>query len=621
MDKAEPPAGPAAGPLFGGRAEWLLQALLAGVGWLAVVAPAVVVSAGGGNSVGSGGGASPSGGPAAHPMPPWPPESAPFAWIWLASWLAGLLLIGWAARPRAPAGSPAGVAGTLVLAAGWGVGAALVPADAALVPAHAVALPLIAAGLCGGGAVLAAARFLPRTPLVAVAVAAALWPPALAALQRGGVWHQVAAGELALSVLIVWLASAVARACTVAARLPRGTAGRVESLAAEVRLLRAERDTLRRSLNDSAHRLVDRTRFVAAASHDLRQPIHALGLFVEALRREPLSARARYLVDRMDRSMHGLDELFARLLDISRLDAGSVEVRRSSFALGALFATLHERFGSLAEQRGLRLSARCTPADWVFSDPVLLAEVLMNVVSNALRHTHEGRVLLTGRRRAGRVLIQVWDTGPGIPANQLGRIFEEFVQLDNPSHDRRRGLGLGLSIVRRLGDLLGSPVGVRSWPGSGTVFELAVPLAAEPRPAVAASAAPVADLQGMLMLVVDDDIEILAAMEAVLSAAGCFVLLARSVGEAERRIADSIRFPDVVITDHELGGGEFGADVLRLAARALPLPFGAIVVSAQPPELAHELPPGTAYLRKPVRADELLATVRASVPVSTTSAG
>ncbi len=364
----------------------------------------------------------------------------------------------------------------------------------------------------------------------------------------------------------------------------------------------------------AAHQAVrEKTRFLAAASHDLRQPVHAIGLFVGALKEEIREGRGRYLVDRLERSMAGLDELFNRLLDISRLDAGTIEPKMSVFAIVPLLQTLETRFAHMAENRRLDFRVHVPRPCSVRCDPALLVEILMNLLSNAFRYTERGGILMGTRRRGDRLLIQVWDTGIGIPPEHIDKIFGEFVQLGNSSRDRRHGLGLGLAIVRRLSDGLGCPVRVRSRPRRGSLFEISVPLSAEPAPLerIADPDFDPALLQGMLVLVVDDELDILIGMEALLVSWGCFVILARSVGEARRHLDQAERFPDLLITDHRLGDNTGSADVVAIVSELVPVPVPVIVVSgdATAPLQALADRQGWSLLPKPVNPARLRSLV------------
>jgi signal transduction histidine kinase/CheY-like chemotaxis protein len=408
---------------------------------------------------------------------------------------------------------------------------------------------------------------------------------------------------------------------------------RVRFLSRSMRQLRAEIDTMaitakteRRRADEAVRRALqaekaaltagtDRSRFLAAASHDLRQPIHAVTLFVAALKLQPLEGRSRYLVDHLDRSLTGLDELFNRLLDIARLDGGAIQPQVRSFGIATLLSPLGPRFQPVASERQLDFRVRLGPDDVVRTDPVLLVEILMNLLSNALRYTRRGGVLLGTRRRGGMLRIEVWDTGIGIAPREIGRIFEEFVQLDNPSRDRRKGLGLGLAIVRRLTDRLGHRLEVASHPGRGSVFALVVPIEARAARSVPVAAVPadLPDLSGLLVLVVDDEIDILIATEALLKAWGCLVLVARSVDEATRWVHASERFPDVLITDYRLGEGMTAHDVVAAVGPLVPGRLPVLVLSAESTVSESGVVPsqGWSHMTKPVDERRLRAQIAA----------
>jgi signal transduction histidine kinase len=443
--------------------------------------------------------------------------------------------------------------------------------------------------------------------------AAALSPAVAVLLVRG----DTAAGAIAAvgTGAVAWLAARRARASrrrsTIRA-LQQRVAGLEEDAARATRDAEQARARAREAQEAATRARHDRTRFLATASHDLRQPVHAIGLFVGALREEVRDGRARQLVDRLDRSMSGLDELFNRLLEISRLDAGTIDPRPSVFPVGPVLQTLETRFAAVAQQRGLSFRVRSPAGVNVRSDAALLSEMLMNLLSNAIRYTQRGGVLLGARRRGDRLLVQVWDTGPGIAPRDLDRVFEEFVQLGPAGPGRRQGLGLGLAIVQRLARALECPVSVRSRVGRGSVFEVSVPIGRDPAPARAVEPAAMAasrddSLHGMLVLVVDDEIDVLVGMEAILSAWGCYVLLARSAQEAARHLDEALRFPDVLITDHLLGRGQTSADVVAMLARSVPVPIPVVVVSGESgPELASlTRSRGWDVLAKPVNPERL----------------
>jgi len=294
-----------------------------------------------------------------------------------------------------------------------------------------------------------------------------------------------------------------------------------------------------------------RTRFLAAVSHDVLQPINAARLFTSALRdADGEAGEQRRLAERVDASLRDAEELLDGLLDISRLDAGSLKPEIAVFRLDELVASVAAQYSPLAAVRGLRFGVHGGPVS-VRSDRRLLRRALQNFVANALRYTKEGRVVIGTRRSGGQIEIQVWDTGPGIPPHHLAQVFDEFRRFDQPSPWGERGLGLGLSICQRVSRMLDHPISVRSWPGRGSVFSIRVPIADKPAPAKAPRA-PLAtgDLGGLKVLCLDNDREILDGMQALLGRWGVDVRVAETVAEAlEEARRDA---PDVLVADYHL---------------------------------------------------------------------
>jgi signal transduction histidine kinase/CheY-like chemotaxis protein len=307
---------------------------------------------------------------------------------------------------------------------------------------------------------------------------------------------------------------------------------------------------------------VAKSRFLASASHDLRQPVHALGMFVGALRDRPLDDGSRKLVRQIENSIGALDSLFAAILDISRLDAGVIEARPQAFPIQPLLERTCQEAAPDAERRGLTL--RLVPCSVeVETDPVLLERILRNLVSNALRYTEDGSVVV-GCRRGARLSVEVWDSGCGIAADQQDLIFQEFYQIGNPERDRTRGLGLGLAIVRRLTQILDIPMALRSELDRGSVFKLSVPIAAR-GPAPVERAAPVLSgpLRSLFVLVIDDEAAIQEAMRTLLTAWGHSVVAAGSCAEMLELAAEFSRQPDLIISDYRLRGEENGLDTIE----------------------------------------------------------
>ncbi|MBN8941435.1 MAG: hybrid sensor histidine kinase/response regulator [Rhizobiales bacterium] len=366
-----------------------------------------------------------------------------------------------------------------------------------------------------------------------------------------------------------------------------------------------------------------KTRFLAAASHDLRQPIHALGLFTAALaalarRGDVRAGEAQGIAEKLQATIGSLGGLLHGLIDVSRLDAGLVAVERRPIALARLIAGLGEEFGPQARERGITL--RVVPSSaWVESDPALLKRILDNFLSNALRYAPGGRVLVGCRRRGAMVEIQVHDTGPGIPADQHEAVFEEFTQLHNPHRARQEGLGLGLAIVRRLAGLLGHRVVLRSVPGKGSSFSLVVPLAAAAAtPAVTQRQALAS---GLAVMVIDDDLQVLEGVALLLPSWGHRCFMGATVDEVRRRHAEAGAPPvDIIIADYRLADGMAGTAAVERLTGHLGYRVPALIVTGDTsPERLRELAAsGHVLLHKPLAPDALQQAIRraASEPIA-----
>ena len=251
-------------------------------------------------------------------------------------------------------------------------------------------------------------------------------------------------------------------------------------LVAEITERRAIERALSVAKTQAEHANTGKSEYLAAASHDLLQPLNVARLFLDALAERPLDATSSALVERVARSLESADELLRTLLEMSRLDAGALQADMQDVALDPLLRALAAQYGLAADERGLRL--RIVPSEaYVRSDPHLLERVVRNLLANALRYTHTGGVLVGARQRGDRVVIEVWDTGPGIPASDLRAIFCQFTRLAGPVvPDALPGMGLGLAIVERIAPLIDATIGVRSRVGRGSVFALSVPAIARP---------------------------------------------------------------------------------------------------------------------------------------------
>jgi signal transduction histidine kinase len=355
-----------------------------------------------------------------------------------------------------------------------------------------------------------------------------------------------------------------------------------------------------------AHANEAKSRFLAAASHDLRQPMHALGLFVGQLRAAESDAARRTLIGHIEESVGALDALLESLLDISRLDAGTVAVNRRPFALGPLLARLSASFAPAAQAKALELRARPTRA-WVDSDPLLLERIVLNLLANAIRYTERGRVLIGCRRRGAHVELIVADTGIGIDDEHLPHVFREFYRVDDGAQ-ADKGLGLGLAIVDRLARLLGHPVAVRSRPGRGTCFSVLLPRTSPQGERAAADAVDTAPLAGRRVLVIDDDAAIREAVRGQLAQWGCDVLLAAD-GDAALAAVRADGTPDLVIADLRLAGGGDGVGVAHRVREACggAVPIVIVTGETEPERLRDAEASGWLLLSKPIRPARLRA--------------
>lgn len=357
-----------------------------------------------------------------------------------------------------------------------------------------------------------------------------------------------------------------------------------------------------------------KTRFVAAAVHDLLQPLNAARMFSSLLRSHLHDHASRHAADSIDGALAAQDAILNSLLDISRMESGQLDVRIHDVALGPLLQVLAHNFGMLAENQGLKLSCVAT-RQVVRTDENLLRRILQNFVSNAIRYSRRGRIVVGCRRVGnGHLRIEVHDQGPGIPEALQREIFEEFRRLDEGRADDR-GAGLGLAIVERLGRLLGHPIGLRSQLGRGSVFWVCVPLG-DPAalqqqtapPATAQQAPEDTPLHGCSAWVIEDDGPTCAATKALLERWGCQVPLAGDAAQALAQ-AQPDQAPQLVLLDVHLGGGQHGPDVYtELCRRWGQAPAVILVTAERDATLRRQAAErGWGFLAKPVRAPALRA--------------
>lgn len=371
-----------------------------------------------------------------------------------------------------------------------------------------------------------------------------------------------------------------------------------------VKKLSDEKELELAARRDAERANLEKSRFLAAASHDARQPLHALGLFVDTLKAQPLGAPARQLVSSIDLAQTSLVSLHEGLLDLATLDVGAITPRPCSVRAAELLRVIENESAPRAKERGLSLCVAGAELS-VKTDPALALRVLRNLVANALAYTERGGVLVTVRRRGARALWQVWDTGIGIAPADQERIFDELVQVGNAERSRERGLGLGLSIVKRLATTLGCEVRVRSTVGKGSVFSFELPLApasplapeAHERIEVIGGPGP----RGQVVLLVDDDAQARQALGTMLGHWGYEVISAASAEDALEFAAELDRL-DVVVSDEWLPGRS-GLELLSLLATQRPALQRVLLSGDTSPATTEKArAAGVAFLRKPVRA-------------------
>ncbi len=370
---------------------------------------------------------------------------------------------------------------------------------------------------------------------------------------------------------------------------------------------------------EAEHASHDKSHFLAVASHDLRQPLHALGLYVAEMQRKVSNAEQRHLVNQVERSIEALSTLLNALLDISKLDAGAVIPQMQTCAVDAMLGRIAADYQMLASVKNIRLIVRpCS--GYVTSDPLLLERILANLVSNAIRYTYQnGCVMVACRRRKHFLRIEVRDNGVGISKTDQGNIFREFFQLAQPQLDTSKGLGLGLAIVDRLVKLLGHRIELRSAPGKGSVFALEVPITpnAGRLSAVAEQVSVHLDqevekspLAGKRLLIVDDDAAVLSGTTGILTSWGCQVSAAASVAQVEQFLHDGVKW-DLIVSDYQLGNNTNGIDVIELVRQHQNQRIPCILISGDtsPTVLKLASVSGHHLLHKPVRPAKLRSLI------------
>jgi signal transduction histidine kinase/CheY-like chemotaxis protein len=520
------------------------------------------------------------------------PQWIPLLWLALA---LGILLVRWRLLDRLPlqvdrpASGRVRIAGFMSLASGCTVGLTLF-AFPMLSDAERSFITLLILGLATGAVGTTAGRrilFLPYVLPMAVPLPL-LWAIHPGANPTG--WTELSVGLLL--TLYLWVLGGLAN-----------NAWRNFTESVQIRFQeKALNEQLTLALAQANQANLAKTRFLAAASHDLRQPLHTIGLLVAALSLREVEGRDREVVDLLSQVTEALSEQLDQLLDISKLDAGVVTPSYKMVNLGEMLRMHYAEMRAVIEARGLRAVLDTVPGVRCRTDPALVLRVLRNLTENAVKFTDQGTVALRLRVEDGVALVTVQDTGLGIPASEHEMVFEEFYQVGNPERDRTKGLGLGLSIVRRFCKLLGIAVQLHSEVGHGTTVTLALPLGVQgaPAPTAAVGELPrVHSFAGRTVLVVDDERSVRIGMRVLLEELGCHCLEAASGDEALRHARS--RRPDVILADLRLRSGETGIDVIaRVAQEIGPIPALLISGDTAPDRLQEAKRAGIKLLHKPV---------------------
>ena len=363
---------------------------------------------------------------------------------------------------------------------------------------------------------------------------------------------------------------------------------------------------------EAEHSAASRTRLLASASHDLRQPLQALNFFLAALQPEIRTDKGKNLYAKLDQCTEGMNELLGSILDISKLDAQTVTLSQEAFCLNSMLDALDQQFRIAAENKGLSLTV-ASASVYVYSDPILVRRILSNLIANAVNYTEKGSIEVAIVQ--GQTLeLQVRDTGLGLTEQEQTHIFEEFYQLNNPERDRKKGLGLGLSIVKRLCQLMDIPLSVASVKGEGSSFSLQLPICeAPPVSAAPQSFSPENLTEDKKVLVIDDEISIRESLAELLRKWQCEVETAESAQAAVELIEARQFYPDLIIADYRLREGKTGVEAIQTLKAALgQAHLPAIIISGdtEPKRLQEVSASGYELLHKPVKPVHLRMLVQ-----------
>jgi two-component system, sensor histidine kinase len=330
--------------------------------------------------------------------------------------------------------------------------------------------------------------------------------------------------------------------------------------------LEKQKQTAERALMLAEDANQSKSRFLAAASHDLRQPVHALSMFVAAAKQSRSEQERAAIIEHIDSAVGSLAAQFDSLLDVSRLDAGTLVPQLKTVMIAPILRKLSTEYGPEAGAKNLQLRLRCGDIA-VRTDPILFERMIRNLVSNALHYTNSGGILIAARKRAASARIEVWDTGIGIAPEKQSQIFEEYYQIGNPERDRRNGVGLGLAIVKRIAALLEHPLHLTSRVDRGTCFGIEIPIKGVSTNNMESSTQAVYDAEtvlfGVVIVVIDDEADILAAVKLLLTQWGCVVITAGCAAQAKEKLQAEDRVPDLILSDYCLHDNETGIGAIQ----------------------------------------------------------
>lgn len=368
---------------------------------------------------------------------------------------------------------------------------------------------------------------------------------------------------------------------------------------------------LRRKKEEAEQANLAKSRFLAAASHDLRQPMHALGLLIAHLSEYQHADEVKQIIQKISASAQALEQLLESLLDISKLDAGVITAKVIAFPLQPIFTRLSVEFEAQAKEKGLRFLVRPTAA-WVRSDPVLFERIIQNLISNALRYTKEGAVLLAARKRPQHVSIEVRDSGIGIPVEAQELVFQEFTQLENIARDRSKGLGLGLAIVKRLAALLEHPLKLRSRPNWGSIFALELPRCSPQQQHEVETIIPTEDFTNQVVGIIENDALAQEGLTGLLTKWGCRVIAAESMASFLNQLSAENILPNALLCDYRLATNYTGLDIIAHIRKHFGSSLPAVLMSGDTnPELLKKTQEqNIRLLHKPVRPAKLRTALR-----------